>query len=128
MVAIAERWRVLAGTRCGARGVQSRCMAPAEQPFTIERAGDGRYSIRTFADKCLTVENRSPNNGVPIVQYPCAGDFAQHFTVQPVGDGQYSIRTFAGKCLTVENGSPNDGARIVQYPCEGDFAQRSAVT
>ncbi|MFE7473863.1 RICIN domain-containing protein, partial [Streptomyces sp. NPDC057575] len=80
--------------------------------------------IRTFADKCLTVANRDPNNGARIVQYQCEGDFAQRFNLVPVGAGQYEIRTFANKCLTVANRDPDNGAGIVQYQCEGDFAQR----
>ncbi|MFF0630280.1 RICIN domain-containing protein [Streptomyces sp. NPDC004296] len=89
------------------------------QKFTFVQVSDGRYKIKTFAGKCLTVSNESTANSAVIDQYRCEDLAAQKFRIRPILEesGYSQILTFVDKCLTVWDGSAANSAVIDQYPC-----------
>lgn len=67
---------------------QYRCVDLYSQRFRLEwvsmdQSGHDHYALRTFADKCLTVQNDSTGDSVPIVQHRCTGAPSQRFTFNP---------------------------------------------
>ncbi|MFE7357064.1 RICIN domain-containing protein [Streptomyces sp. NPDC057543] len=94
--------------------------------FRIVAVGGGQYEIRTFADKCLDVKDRSPADGAPIIQWSCNGGPNQRFRMVQTPDG-YEIRTFADKCLDVKDRSPANGTPIIEYGCDGAPNQRFTI-
>jgi hypothetical protein len=100
---------------------------------------DGTYMIKVSnSGKCLAPRQASPNDSVPIQQFPCdSQNTSQRFTLQTVGTTSatvggvsvsipvFKITTFAGKCWTMPlktypNGSSTyylSQNNIVQQTC-----------
>ena len=52
---------------------QHTCNNERAQRFEIRDVGDGKWEIRTFADKCVTVSDLEAGDA-PLVQQPCSGN------------------------------------------------------
>lgn len=98
--------------------VQFQCLQYADQFWTLDYKGDGRYQVRNInSNKCLLV--RGTANEAPAVQFTCLDYVDQYWRTVPFGgveNGWYWLKNVnSGKCLIVRGGS--DGTQLVQFDC-----------
>ncbi|MFJ5680627.1 RICIN domain-containing protein [Streptomyces sp. NPDC093097] len=104
---------------------QYGCTQLYDQRFTFHSDDHGRWEIKTFTDRCLTVRGNSTANTAVIEQSRCADLPAQKFRIRPLdNDERFELLTFADKCVTVYGGDTTDGAAIVQHECIDHYAQK----
>ena len=90
--------------------------------FCIKTKSLGASDIRTFANKCLTV------NGNKVVQADCTGDRSQIFDISAAPNEIALFRSQAsGQCLDIQLGMPFNGTKTIVWPCHGKRNQQFAM-
>jgi glucose/arabinose dehydrogenase len=89
--------------------------------YKISPASPLSFDTRTVSvvarnsGKCLQVQNRGPDNGVPIIQQTCDGSPGQLWNITARGGGTYSLTAIdGGKALDV-TGGPDSTANGIPF-------------
>jgi len=91
----------------------------------LPSAGSVVRLVNVSSNKCVDLENGSPDDGANIRQWPCNGATAQEFVLDPAADGYVLLRNVASnKCLDVWGWSTSPGANIAQWACHGGTNQQ----
>ncbi|MFE3592936.1 RICIN domain-containing protein [Streptomyces niveus] len=98
-----------AGAPAGARSDAAPRSIVAQQ-FTLRLASDPR--------QVANVRGASPDNGVPVIQYPWSGTANERWEADSALGGYYRFKSVSsGKCLNVAGGGTANGTLVIQYDC-----------
>ena len=71
------------GDTFGKNAVQAACNLQYNQNWRPVSAGSGYYRFEVrHTGMCLTVDNRSQNNGIPVQQEPCGSGTSQQWLLR----------------------------------------------
>ena len=111
--------------------IQWDCHLRDNQIFDFEPV-DGLENVYTISSivsgKCLDVEAKGHDNGVPVRQATCTGAKNQQFELRAKPSGYYQIAArHSQKCINVAEANPDNGAKLEQWYCywaETDIANQ----
>lgn len=98
----------------------------ANQTFTLEHLGDGRYTITAYhSAKCLDIPQSSQQEDVSLWQWTGQEASNQQFIAVPADSGYFKfISVISGKVLSTLNESTAPEARVVQHTGTGQLSAR----